>query len=159
MQMDKITNKKNNLLNRMMKKNGNNKKVDNDDIDTFFDYIMEDCGMKYSDLIKNNYSNNKLDVKFGKFFKNNGGIKKNINNIYEFCEIKDLEHNNKYKSFLIFDFLICDKLYYSFIFIDVDNGSCDTCNMGFSYDCKMYIDDNLKDLVFFSIGNEIDYFL
>ena len=161
-QLNKIKNKKNNLFNKISMKNRKNINFDKISIDNFINYI-EGGYCKYSDLIQNSIYNSDIsNIKFGKFFKLNGGIKPHINKIYELCLInkKYINSNNikLYESFMIFDFIMCDKIYYSVIFINIEYGSCETC-MEFEKDCKMYICSNLYDLIYYSIGNEIDKFL
>lgn len=164
-QLNKIINKKNNLLNKIeiSSKRKIHIDVNSDNVNNFFCHL-EESYCKYSDLIRNSFSPDDIsEIKFGKFFKNNGGIKPHINKIYEICSIKKCYPNSRnvrmHESFIIFDFIINDKLYYSIIFIDVDNGSCETCNMGYNKECKMYINTSIKNLIYYSIGNELDKYL
>lgn len=161
-ELNKIINKKNNFIKKIT--NDKNKKkfrYNLDDFDELFNFI-EGGYCKYSDLIQTNIAFNN-EQKFGRFFKNNGGIKPHVNNIYEFLIHKQKYLNSQtmriYKSIIIFNFMHNNNLYYSTIIVDIDNGSCETCNMNYNKDCKMYINNNLRDLIYYSIGNELDSYL
>jgi hypothetical protein len=113
-------------------------------------YLDESGGyFKYKDIISTGLCVS--NIKFGKFFKENGGVRKNIKSIYYLYEMIDDDNTKNYKLQYMFSFLINNLTYYAYIYIDneYEKGSCDTCDLHskWSHECKMYISPILEMLI------------
>lgn len=120
----------------------NNYRKSSKTLDVFFHHINEtDECFSYKELIRRDLHT--PEYAFGKYFKENGGIQKQIHRVYYY---KESHKENTFQKCLLCDIQINDKMYSCYIETNYDEG-CKSCGMGRYEDNTMYISHNLETLI------------